>query len=40
LAKIHNKPTTEQKDLINQAIDEWKGNWRQTDDITIMGIKF
>ncbi len=40
LAEIHNKPLNEQKQIINKVIDDWKGLQRQTDDITIMGIKF
>jgi serine phosphatase RsbU (regulator of sigma subunit) len=33
------KPLEEQKKLLSQAFDDWKGNLEQVDDVTIMGFK-
>ncbi len=30
----------EQKEILNNTIENWKGNLAQIDDIVVMGIKF
>lgn len=39
LLDIQNKSMTEQKEFINQAFGEWKGQLDQIDDICILGIR-
>jgi serine phosphatase RsbU (regulator of sigma subunit) len=34
-----NKPLHEQKDILSQSFNEWRGNLEQVDDVTIIGIK-
>ena len=40
LVKISNQPMAEQGIILNQSIEEWKGNMPQLDDIIISGIHF
>ncbi len=40
LQRISDLPFDQQKKQLEQTFDEWKGNNRQTDDVTVMGIKF
>lgn len=40
LLEIHDKTPEQQKSIIDNVISEWKGDAKQTDDITIMGITF
>ena len=37
--EIHKLPMVEQKDIINKAFIDWKGNQDQIDDITIVGLR-
>ncbi len=39
LLNIHQKPLPEQKEILNDTIDAWRGNNDQIDDILVMGIK-
>ena len=39
LLKIKDKPMPEQKSILNQAFEEWKGNLEQVDDVCIVGIR-
>jgi len=39
LLEIHNLPMEKQKELLDIAIEEWKGKNVQTDDILVMGVK-
>lgn len=39
LLDIHEKPMEQQKELLDIAIEEWKGNHPQTDDILVMGVR-
>ncbi|MCK4663786.1 MAG: tetratricopeptide repeat protein [Bacteroidales bacterium] len=39
LVNIYDKTMDEQKEILNNTIEEWKGNYEQIDDILIMGIK-
>jgi serine phosphatase RsbU (regulator of sigma subunit) len=38
LLTIHSKPMAEQKQLLDEAIEKWKGNLEQVDDICIIGV--
>ncbi len=40
LLEIHKKPMTEQQDILDRTIEEWKkiGNTEQTDDILVIGM--
>jgi len=33
------KPMTEQKEILNQAFKEWKGDLEQIDDVVVLGVK-
>jgi len=39
LLRNADKPMTEQKELLNTAFDNWKGNTEQIDDVVVVGIK-
>jgi len=39
LLGISKKPMTEQKQLLEQTFDDWKGEQKQTDDVLVVGIK-
>lgn len=41
LGEIHQKPLLEQREILNQTIEQWmaEGNEHQTDDILIIGVK-
>jgi len=39
LASIHHLPMEEQFNQINKTYHQWKGNFQQTDDILIIGIR-
>jgi serine phosphatase RsbU (regulator of sigma subunit)/HAMP domain-containing protein len=39
LLKIQPYPLSEQKELIENALDEWKGNLNQIDDILVIGFR-
>ena len=39
LIEIHKKEPDEQKKLLAESIDAWKGNSPQIDDILVIGIK-
>ncbi|TRX52219.1 SpoIIE family protein phosphatase [Fulvivirga sp. M361] len=39
LLDIHNKPVAEQKKILEETFDAWKGDIKQTDDILVMGIR-
>jgi hypothetical protein len=34
------KPMTVQREILEIAFENWKGNYEQIDDVTILGIKF
>lgn len=36
---ISNKPLTEQKEILELSLAEWKGNLEQVDDILVIGVK-
>ncbi len=40
LIDIHSKNIVEQKEILDTTIENWRGDYRQIDDILIMGIKF
>jgi sigma-B regulation protein RsbU (phosphoserine phosphatase) len=40
ILKIHNEPMNEQKEILNQIHDDWRGNSVQIDDILVIGIRF
>jgi len=39
LLDIHQKPMAEQKEILNNTIDKWRGKWEQVDDIIILGVR-
>lgn len=39
LLKIHSKPMPEQKRILNQTIEHWRGGEDQVDDILVMGMR-
>ncbi|MCU0448070.1 MAG: SpoIIE family protein phosphatase [Microscillaceae bacterium] len=39
LFEIHLKPFTEQKAILQQTFEDWKGKERQTDDVLVVGFK-
>ena len=39
LFEISEKPMTEQKQILENTFDTWKGNQKQTDDVLLMGIR-
>jgi serine phosphatase RsbU (regulator of sigma subunit) len=39
LLKIHNEPLSRQKDILDNTIEDWKGDLQQIDDIMMIGIK-
>jgi serine phosphatase RsbU (regulator of sigma subunit) len=40
LLEITQKPTQEQKEMVEQEFNLWKGNHSQIDDVLVMGIRF
>ncbi|MCS6821532.1 MAG: SpoIIE family protein phosphatase [Microscillaceae bacterium] len=36
---IHNEPMPKQKEIIEQTINQWKGNQEQTDDMLVLGVR-
>jgi hypothetical protein len=39
LLQVYKLPLEQQKTVIDKFLNKWKGNFKQTDDILIMGIK-
>ena len=39
LLAIQDKPMAEQKDIIENTFDSWKGNQDQVDDILVIGVR-
>lgn len=39
LTKVHTKPLSEQRELIDKELRDWQGSLEQIDDIVIMGVK-
>ncbi|MBI3501462.1 MAG: SpoIIE family protein phosphatase [Bacteroidetes bacterium] len=39
ILSIHHKPMEQQKIILDETIEEWKGNLEQIDDILVMGVK-
>jgi sigma-B regulation protein RsbU (phosphoserine phosphatase) len=39
LSEIHNKPMAEQRTLIENEFEKWKGSADQVDDITMIGLR-
>ena len=40
LLTIKDMPMTDQQSFLNNALNQWKGQYEQVDDICVMGIKF
>ncbi|OFX54769.1 MAG: hypothetical protein A2046_00540 [Bacteroidetes bacterium GWA2_30_7] len=40
LLESSNKPMTEQKEILEKTFENWKQNHEQTDDVTVLGIRF
>ena len=40
LADMQKLPMAEQKEVLNQTIDEWRGDLPQVDDIILIGVRF
>jgi serine phosphatase RsbU (regulator of sigma subunit)/ligand-binding sensor domain-containing protein len=39
LLEIYKRPLAEQKTILNQTIEDWRGNYEQTDDIIVFGVR-
>jgi serine phosphatase RsbU (regulator of sigma subunit) len=39
LLKIHQKPMKEQKEILEQTVESWRGNLEQVDDILVLGFQ-
>jgi serine phosphatase RsbU (regulator of sigma subunit) len=39
LLKIHKKPMTEQKEILDQTVENWRGKLEQVDDILVLGVR-
>lgn len=39
LLEIHELPLSEQRDILDQRVEDWKGKERQTDDILVLGFR-
>ncbi|HAA12270.1 MAG TPA: hypothetical protein DCE41_11440 [Cytophagales bacterium] len=39
LLEIHQKPMTDQQRILNDTIEDWRGTYRQIDDILVIGFK-
>jgi serine phosphatase RsbU (regulator of sigma subunit) len=39
LLKIHHKPMDKQKEILYDTLQRWKGDYKQVDDILLMGIR-
>lgn len=39
LAEIHQKPMPEQKEILNNAFENWKGTLEQVDDVVVIGMR-
>lgn len=39
LLKIHEEPMAEQKEILNQILEDWRGELDQIDDILVIGIR-
>jgi len=40
LSEINILPLAEQEQILEQKFNEWKGNYEQTDDVLVVGVKF
>ena len=40
LEEIHKKPMTEQKEVLDKTIEDWRGTSKQIDDILVIGVRF
>ncbi|MBS0009977.1 MAG: hypothetical protein KFF49_01110 [Bacteroidales bacterium] len=40
LINEHKKPMQVQKEMLEKAFDDWKGEAGQVDDVLVMGVKF
>jgi len=39
LVSIHDKPMSEQKKMLNETIEKWKGSLEQVDDVLVIGMR-
>ena len=39
LLNIHNNPIEEQRIMLDNILDEWRGREEQVDDILVIGVK-
>jgi len=39
LLEISQKTMAEQKQILNNSFEDWRGNLEQLDDVVVMGIK-
>jgi serine phosphatase RsbU (regulator of sigma subunit) len=39
LLKIHQKPMAEQKEILDQTVENWRGSLEQIDDILVLGVQ-
>jgi len=39
LLENHQKTMAEQREILDNAFEEWKGDYEQIDDVAVIGIK-
>jgi serine phosphatase RsbU (regulator of sigma subunit) len=39
LLKIHNKPMIEQRNILDETFEKWRGDLGQIDDVCVIGIR-
>jgi serine phosphatase RsbU (regulator of sigma subunit) len=39
LLRIHSEPMHSQKEILNETLQQWKGDYKQVDDILIIGLR-
>jgi serine phosphatase RsbU (regulator of sigma subunit) len=40
LLQIHNEPLATQKQMLDDNLTQWRGNIKQLDDVSVIGVRF